>query len=273
MEEILLDVWESQETREEALSRLRYVCRTKDTDDGFLCYTWGLIEYNRGNFTDSYTAFTKASEKNPQDSLYKNMVRLSAERSGNLKHLKQKSKEGEVMARFTETTKICQSGGTPDKDEFFYLAKEGVLTKESLRRGILAECFTKLEPTKQAEVIQSLPQNSISYRERLLADQMKSDPYHKIWDTRSFHSGELGKEKEDSKIQITQSWRKLKEAAKSGNESSARNSLRIFLAEIANAKRRGKAEANLALALERSAKLLLEQDPSYVQVRHLAKEF
>ncbi|PKA23165.1 hypothetical protein CH381_27060, partial [Leptospira sp. mixed culture ATI2-C-A1] len=95
LEEVLLDVWDTSESKEEAMSRLRYVCRTRDTDDGYLCYTWGLLEYHRGNYAESYTAFRKALEKNPNDSLYKNMLRISAEKSGNLSDLKAHSYDGE----------------------------------------------------------------------------------------------------------------------------------------------------------------------------------
>ncbi|MCW7494123.1 tetratricopeptide repeat protein [Leptospira sp. 2 VSF19] len=298
LEEVLLDVWESADTREAAISRLRYVCRTRDTDDGYLCYTWGLLEYHRGNYSESYTAFRKALEKNPNDSLYKNMLRISAEKSGNIADLKAHSRDGEALAVFTETQKLCRENKPPEFVSFQLLAERGILTKESLRRGVLADCFQRLNDVDKSNILKEIRLSSISYKERLYADQMKSDPFSKIWDTANYHRGESGKEAAGasagvvsvssslgteagvplqgttlkSGTAITDSWKKVKLASASGNEAQARDALRSFLSEIQIAKRKGKLEGQLALALERAAKLLLEQDPQYAKLRFLAKE-
>ncbi|TGK82301.1 tetratricopeptide repeat protein [Leptospira noumeaensis] len=298
LEEVLLDVWESADSREGAMSRLRYVCRTRDTDDGYLCYTWGLLEYHRGNYAESYTAFRKALEKNPNDSLYKNMLRISAEKSGNIPDLKAHSKDGEVLAVFTETQKLCKENKPPKSESFLFLAERGVLTKESLRRGVLADCFQNLSDGDKSNVQKEIRLSSLSYKERLYADQMKSDPFSRIWDTASYHRGETGKEAVGASAgvvsvssslgtesgvpmqgvtfrpgaPITEAWKKVKLASASGNESQAREGLRSFLSEIQSAKRKGKLEGQLALALERAAKLLLEQDPQYSKLRFLSKE-
>ncbi|EOQ97084.1 tetratricopeptide repeat protein [Leptospira wolbachii serovar Codice str. CDC] len=296
LEEVLLDVWESSESREEAMSRLRYVCRTRDTDDGYLCYTWGLLEYHRGNYAESYTAFRKALEKNPNDSLYKNMLRISAEKSGNLADLKAHSRDGEVLAVFTETQKLCKENKPPVSESFQFLAERGILTKESLRRGVLSDCFQRLSDADKFRIQKEIRLSSLSYKERLYADQMKSDPFSKIWDTASYHRGEAGQAAGASAgvvtanaslgtdngvapqtttkpgAPITDAWRKLKLASLSGNESQGREAIRSFLSEIQQAKRKGKLEGQLALALERAAKLLLEQDPQYSKLRSLAKE-
>lgn len=298
LEEVLLDVWESSESKEGAMSRLRYVCRTRDTDDGYLCYTWGLLEYHRGNYAESYTAFRKALEKNPNDSLYKNMLRISAEKSGNLADLKAHSRDGEVLAVFTETQKHCKEEKPPEFASFRFLAEHGILTKDSLRRGILADCFQRLGSEDKSQIQKEIRLSLLSYKERLYADQMKSDPFSRIWDTDSYHRGESGKEAAGASAgvvtvnaslgteagvsatsgstrtnsPITDAWRKLKLASLSGNETQGREALRSFLSEIQNAKRKGKLEGQLALALERAAKLLLEQDPQYSKLRSLAKE-
>ncbi|PJZ79307.1 tetratricopeptide repeat protein [Leptospira meyeri] len=298
LEEVLLDVWDTSESKEEAMSRLRYVCRTRDTDDGYLCYTWGLLEYHRGNYAESYTAFRKALEKNPNDSLYKNMLRISAEKSGNLSDLKAHSYDGEVFAVFTETQKLCQENKPPKPESFLFLAERGVLTKESIRRGVLADCFQSLSASDKSLVQKEILHSTSSYKERLYADQMKSDPFSRIWDTASYHRGESAKEAVGASAgvvsvssslgteagvpqigttlrpgtPITEAWKKVKLASLSGNESQGREGLRSFLSEIQSAKRKGKLEGQLALALERAAKLLLEQDPQYSKLRFLAKE-
>ncbi|TGM37905.1 hypothetical protein [Leptospira biflexa] len=298
LEEVLLDVWENPSAKDEAMSRLRYVCRTKDTDDGYLCYMWGLLEYHRGNYADSYTGFRKALEKNPNDTLYKNMLRISAEKSGNLGDLKAHSYDGEVLATVSELQKQCRENQSPSLPTFQFLIERGVFTKDSLRHGSFAICFQKLAPDEQI-VLQKLIKNpNVSYKERLFADQMKSDPFTKIWDTSSYYRGELGKEMvgatpgavtatvssnaetnpkstgshNRSEAQITQAWRKVKLAILSGNEAQAKEALRQFLAEVQIVKRKGKTEALMATALERAAKLLIEQDPQFTQFRSLAKE-
>nr|WP_244241334.1 tetratricopeptide repeat protein [Leptospira perdikensis] len=279
------------------MSRLRYVCRTRDTDDGYLCYTWGLLEYHRGNYAESYTAFRKALEKNPNDSLYKNMLRISAEKSGNLADLKAHSRDGEVLAIFTETQKHCKEDKPPEFESFRFLAEHGILTKDTIRRGILADCFQRLNSEDKSQIQKEIRLSSLSYKERLYADQMKSDPFSRIWDTASYHRGEAGKEAVGASAgvvtvnaslgmetgstssgtirpgsPITEAWRKLKLASISGNETQGREAIRSFLSEVQQAKRKGKLEGQLALALERAAKLLLEQDPQYSKLRSLAKE-
>lgn len=298
LEEVLLDVWENPSAKDDAMSRLRYVCRTKDTDDGYLCYMWGLLEYQRGNFSESYTGFRKALEKNPNDSLYKNMLRISAEKSGNLNDLKAHSYDGEVLATLSELEIQCREAKPSALPLFQFLIERGVFTKNSLKRGSFANCFLKLEPNEQI-VLQKMVRNpNLSYKERLYADQMKSDPFTKIWDTSSYHRGELGKEMVGStpgavsasvssdsdgnistsggpfraQAQITETWKKVKLAALSGNESQAKEALRRFIAEVQLVKQKGKTEALMATALERAAKLLIEQDPQYIKIRSLAKE-
>ncbi|XDD46937.1 hypothetical protein AB3N60_02255 [Leptospira sp. WS39.C2] len=298
LEEVLLDVWDNPQAKEEAMSRLRYVCRTKDTDDGYLCYMWGLLEYQRGNFNESYAGFRKALDKNPNDTLYKNMLRLSAEKSGNLSDLKAHSYDGEVLAFLSELEKQCREGSTPSSNLFQFLIERGVFTKDSLKRGSFSSCFQKLEPIEQLTLQKQIRNPKLSYKERFVADQMKSDPFTKIWDTSAFHRGELGKEMVGgtsgavsasvssngdsspnqsngifrSQNQITEAWKKVKLASQSGNETQAREALRQFLTEVQATKSKGKSEAMMATALERAAKLLLEQDPQYAKIRFLAKE-
>lgn len=271
LEEVLLDVWESTESRESAFSRLRYVCRTRDTDDGFLCYTWGLLEFNRENYSESYTAFQKALQKNPNDSLYKNMLRLSAERSNNISDLKKSSKEGEVMATFSKVMESCRKKETLELSSLILLADVGLLTKDHWKKGVFSSCLASLTPAERS-VLEPKMVNPIVYKDRLVKDQMRSDPFSKVWDTSYFHKGESTKEKEPAKSPITEAWQKVKLAAETGNESLGREGILTFSREIALVKKKGKTEATLALALERSAKLLLEQDPGYSRLRYLAKE-
>lgn len=298
LEEVLLDVWENPSAKEDAMSRLRYVCRTKDTDDGYLCYMWGLLEYQRGNFNESYTGFRKALEKNPNDTLYKNMLRLSAEKSGNLSDLKTQSYEGEVFATLSLLETQCREETSSPYESFQLLIVRGVFTKDSLKRGRFSQCFQKLEVSEQIALQKELKNFQLSYKERLYADQMKVDPFTQIWDTTSYHRGELGKEmvggtagvvsasvssqsetnaigmggSKRTQSFITDAWKRVKLASLSGNETQAKEAFSQFLSEVKLAKAKGKQEALMATALERAAKLLLEQDPQYAKIRSLSKE-
>lgn len=276
LEEILLDAWESPKTRESALSRLSYVCRTQDSSDGFLCYTWGLLEYQSGNYAVSYTAFRKALETNPSDSLYKNMLRISAEKSGNLKDLEAWSEEGALLSRFTRLQKDCREQKAQVED-FVFLAKAGVLTKESIQKGMLNSCFMALPTADKSLVAESYRSFQVSYKEKLLKDQVNSDPFSKLWDTSEYHESQWSQTqvpivRSTEVSSLGQSWKKVTTAAQTGNESVAREALKEFQKELLEAKKKGKPEGRLALALERSAKLLLEQDPKYAKLRNLAKE-
>ncbi|TGN06800.1 tetratricopeptide repeat protein [Leptospira ilyithenensis] len=275
LEEVLLDVWESADSREDALSRLRYVCRNKDTDDGYLCYTWGLLEYRRGNFSESYTAFKKALEKNPDDTLYKNMLRLSAESSNNLEDMSQTFEEGKTLAAYSKAIRSCGEEYR-HKDAFpsvLFLAKEGHLTKDMLRKGVFAECYLSFSEPEKSEILPYIKTARSIYSDRLLSDQVKTDPFSRVWDTGAYHKGGETKEGTVSNHPLTEAWRKLRLAAGTGNENGARDALKHFLNEIQILKKKGKKETDLCLALERSAKLLIDQDPVYSKIRFLSKEF
>ncbi|TGN19502.1 tetratricopeptide repeat protein [Leptospira idonii] len=275
LEEVLLDFWSHPESKEKAISRLRYVCRNQDSDDGFLCYTWGLYEYRRGNYEESYSAFEKALDKNPDDTSYKNMLRLSAEKSGNLKNLSEKNEEGKVLAAYSETLQSCKIESKKQSafPGFLQLAKAGHITKDMLKKGSLADCFATFTESEKSEILPFITNARIQYSKRLVEDRVKSDPFSKVWDTSLYHQGDLGKSGSVYVHPISEAWRQVREAAIQGNESSGREHLKSFLAEIQKVKKKGKTEASLALALERSAKLLLEQDPHYSRLRNLSKEF
>lgn len=274
LEEVLLDVWESSDSRENALSRLRYVCRNRDTDDGFLCYTWGLIEFKSGNYNESYTAFKLALEKNPNDSLYKNLLRLSAVKSNNLEDLANSGEEGRVIALYSETISSCQTESKRANayTSFLELARAGHLTKDMLKKGVFSLCFASFSEVQKSEILPWMKTARTNYADRLVADKVEADPFSRVWDTSFYHKGAEPKEGIFYSHPISEAWRKLRLAAKSGNEAQARESLHQFQNEIAIAKKKSKTEANLALALERSAKLLLEQDPVYAKISFLAKE-
>ncbi len=274
LEEVLLDVWEGEESREMALSRLRYVCRNQDTDDGYLCYTWGLIEYKRGNYNESYTAFKKALERNPGDSLYKNLLRLSAERSNNLEDLASRNEEGRVFSLFSESILACRSEAKRDQrfPNLLLLSKEGHLTKDMLKRGVISQCVSKLSEAEQLQISSLVKESKTNYSDRMVSDRVKADPFSKVWDTSFYYKSSEPKDGVFFSNPISEAWRKLRSAAKTGNEPEARLALRTFISEIQLAKKKGRSEASLALALERSAKLLLEQDPVYSKVSFLSKE-
>ncbi|WP_108976105.1 tetratricopeptide repeat protein [Leptospira ryugenii] len=274
LDEVLLEIWDGGETRENAMSRLRYTCRNQDTDDGFICYSLGLVEYKRGNFLESYTAFQKALEKNPNDTLYKNMLRLSAEKSNNLEDLKAKGEEATVLATYSSLIEACQ---TETKREFLFprfleLAKLGHLTKDMLRRGVVSSCFSLLNEEEKSQISAFAKHNPIRYADRLADDRTKADPWSKVWDTRAYHKGEEADENPSNSKPLTEHWKKVKSAAKTGDVEQARIHLKSFTYEIQQAKKKGGLEANLALALERAAKLLIEQDPSFARISVLAKE-
>ena len=274
LEEVLLDVWESSDSRENALSRLRYVCRNRDTDDGYLCYTWGLIEFKNGNYNESYTAFKLALEKNPTDSLYKNLLRLSAVKSNNLEELTNSGEEGRVLSLYSETISSCQTESKRANAfaSFLELARSGHLTKDMLKKGVFSLCFAGFSEVQKAEIHPWIKTARINYADRLVTDKVKADPFSKVWDTSFYHKGSEPKDGVFYSHPISEAWRKLRLAAKAGNEAQARESLHQFQNEIGIAKKKSKTEANLALALERSAKLLLEQDPVYAKISFLAKE-
>ncbi|WP_411824688.1 tetratricopeptide repeat protein [Leptospira sp. 'Mane'] len=275
LEEVLLDVWEGADAREDALSRLRYVCRNKDTDDGFLCYTWGLLEYRRGNYNESYTAFKKALEKNPYDTLYKNMLRLSAENSDNLDDMSKTFEEGKTLASYSKAIRSCQEEYR-HKDAFpsvLFLAKDGHLTKDMLRKGVFSNCYLGFSDSEKAEILPYIKTARSVYSDKLLNDQVKTDPFSRVWDTGVYHKPGEAKEGVVSSHPLTESWRKIRSAAGTGNETGAREALKQFLGEIQILKKKGKKEADLCLALERSAKLLIDQDPAYSKIRFLSKEF
>lgn len=267
LDETLLDIWEGDSNKEDALARLRYSCRNADTSDGFICYSWGLIEYKQGHYEESYSAFQKALEKNPNDSLYKNLLRLAAIGSRNLPDLENKSKEGEVFALYSKALETC------DFDSVLRLGQSGFLSLEQSRKGRFSECLSAFTADQKTQLLPLFQKRKEQYSELLTKEKVKRDRFSKVWDTEPYHQGISHNEVTNYQKPVSEAWRKFREAAINNREADARKTFSVFWAEVQTYKKKGKEEAILATALERSAKLLIEQDPTYKNVRFLSKEF
>jgi len=68
------------------------------------------------------------------------------------------------------------------------------------------------------------------------------------------------------------SWREFRKAVQSKNDKLVRKNFHEFLKTLKDEKSQAKQEANLYLAIERAAKLLLEQDEFFAKYRSLADE-
>jgi len=260
LDEIMVEL--SEGDSKVALDKLRSACQSRDTTDGFLCYTQAMVEYKNGNYKESYLAVSKALQKNPKDSLYLNLARLSGSRQSEIQNWESVLPEQETQKEFTLLLQDCHL------DSAIRLGEKGLITPEMTKKGRVSLCFANW--TADEKKLISLTKSKMNYSEAKLEDKVSRDSFHEIWDTEPYHKGLGHAEVDHYKSPIAEAWRKFRLASISGRSEEARRHLLEFKTELNKWKKNSK--SNKAGFLEKAAKLLIEQDQRYSEVRHLAKE-
>jgi tetratricopeptide (TPR) repeat protein len=263
-EKIILDFYGNETDRDASLSLLKERCEDNYSNNSHACYNYAVLLFNLQKHEESLVYIKKAVEKSPEDVLYNSMFRNMANMLEHPESL-ENNEEGNMVANFTRIEVACRNKNEELVLQLVEQMKDSKILHETLfRNGTFSEC---LSSENQSALLKSLPKNNINYKELYYQEKSQSDPFSALWDVSYFiKKSELEKELQ-TKMPITEAWRNLRLAVRSGNSAKAKIELRSFLDEIKKGKEQKKAYKSKFTALERAAFYLIEQDDFFKQYR------
>ncbi|TGJ98635.1 hypothetical protein EHQ53_00425 [Leptospira langatensis] len=260
-EQAILDFYGSEEERNSSLQLLRSTCRSLRKDRGLACYNLSVLYDSLGDSAAAWDYAVRAKNSDPKDPLYGELA-FSAS-------LKMEGQNGTLPdseeALYKEALDSCKKGKKEEANaSVSKLVELGSVSKESLSKGIFAECG--LDPSLLARAKSNSIKPSLEYYKSLEKDH----PYKKVWDL----SGEFGRTPKEpiSANKATQSWRELKKALGSKDQASAKRHLISFKEGLDLLAKENAQSSALASNLKKAAFLLLSEDSNYSAFKELAKE-
>ena len=123
-----------------------------------------------------------------------------------------------------------------------------------------------------SELSQKAQRNKVNFANQYYVEKNKSNLFYSIWDTSYLTKHKPIETEEELKHKLTIYWRDFRKAVAAKNEKLARKTLSEFVKELTQEKASAKQDTNLYLAIERAAKLLIEQDEFFAKYKNLADE-
>ncbi|MCB1192818.1 MAG: hypothetical protein H7A23_20600 [Leptospiraceae bacterium] len=271
-EKFLRDYYGEEETKANALHILNLRCQKKEIKDPHSCYNLAVLHFQSKEYQKAYDASLGAVQKKPTDSLYQNMLRQASLQSNQVYSLSLlKQKNGEIINLYSQMIYHCHK-----KEEAKVIQNLKVLiakkyvTSNLIQSGLLAACIQEAEKTK---LLQSLTVNKIDYATYYYQEKSKLNPFSKIWDTSYYEKKSAIENMEFLNKELTVNWRDFKRYVLKNNPKFAIYHFKIFLNNLRNLSEKDVQNKNLYQALERAAKIIIEQDKVYVNYRFLIQEF
>ncbi|MCB1143072.1 MAG: tetratricopeptide repeat protein [Leptospiraceae bacterium] len=269
-EKIFLDFYGGEEKREESLSLLKQRCENESSNNSHACYNLAVLLFNLKRYDESLEFIQKAVEKSPEDLLYSSMLRTMAGMMNKPEKL-ELGKEGSMLANITRLEVACRNKNEEYALQLITQLKETKVLNSSLfRNGSFSDCLSS-ENKKIAEKEMQRP--VVNYRELYYKEKALSDSFSGIWDVSYFLRKNSLENEKALNSRLTELWKNVRLAVKSGNGSKARGELRAFLQEIKEKKNSQKGFSSKYTAIERAAYLLIEQDDFFMKTRDLLQEF
>ncbi|HMV44934.1 MAG TPA: hypothetical protein PKL30_16250 [Leptospiraceae bacterium] len=268
-EKILMNLYGSPDEKDWAVKTLEKRC--EEDGDPHACYNLASHLFAIKNFSGAVRYSERAVIKSPKDALYVEMYRQSLLENGKMEIANKDSlPTNDPSYLITKLELECRN---QNKEVAIQIAKDlvgkEVLTAESIRNGFISECL----PEKSINELTSVSKkNKVNFASFYYSEKNKSNLFYSIWDTSYFTKNQPIEKEEDLKHQLTMSWREFRKAVQSKNDKLVRKNFHEFLKTLKDEKSQAKQEANLYLAIERAAKLLLEQDEFFAKYRSLADE-
>lgn len=269
-EKILMNLYGSSEEKEWATKTLEKRC--EDDGDPHACYNLASHLFALKNYSSAVKYSEKAVIKKPKDALYVEMYRQSLIENGKLELAnKDIMNPTEISSLITKLELDCrnkniESAYLVSKD----LVSKDALTAESFQRGFISECLNEKMIT---ELIGKAKKNKINYSNFYYSEKNKSNLFYSIWDTSYFTKNKPIEKEEELKNQLTVNWREFRKAVQSKNDKLVKKTFHEFVKSLKDEKSQAKQDANLYIAIERAAKLLIEQDDFFAKYRSLADDF
>ncbi|WP_243396405.1 hypothetical protein [Leptospira hartskeerlii] len=260
-EQAILDFYGTEEERKSSLDLLKSSCRSLRKDRGLACYNLSILYDSLGENQSAWEYAVRAKNSDPNDPLYKELAFTSS-----LKWESEKSALADQEEVLYQTAiSACKKGNIAEASEsVFKLIEIQSISKESLTKGIFAECGLDKELVSKAKP------NALKPSSEYYKFLEKNHPYKKVWDL----SGEFGRNPKDmvSGNKVTQSWKELKKAVSTKDQVSAKKHLLSFRSNLEELAKTNSEASMLSANLKKAAFLLLSEDSNYSSFKELAKE-
>jgi len=268
-EKILLNFFGSPDEKDWAMKTLEKRC-TEETDS-HACYNLATHLFSLKDFTGGMKFAEKAILLNPKDSLYMEMYRQSLIEANKLELANRTTLPiSDPAYLYTKLELDCRNKKIDSALETTVeLISKNILTTESIQNGFLKECLTE---KMISELSQKAQRNKINFANQYYIEKNKSNLFYSIWDTSYLTKRKPIEAEEELKHKLTVYWRDFRKAVAAKNEKLARKTLNEFMKELTQEKASAKQDTNLYLAIERAAKLLIEQDDFFAKYKNLADE-
>ncbi len=268
-EKVLLNFFGSPDEKDWATKTLERRC--DDKEDPHACYNLATHLFSLKNFAGASKYAEKAVLHSPKDALYLEMYRQALLENAKLEPRNVSIfPEAHTSYLLITLEKECRNKKIDSAFEIASdLVSKKILSSESVRNGFLPECL----PDKMiAELAAKAQTNKINFTSHYYTEKNKSNLFYSIWDTSYLTRNKPLEKEEEIKHQLTEHWRDLRKAVASKNKKLATKAYHEFTKELKQKKENSKKDANLYLAIERAAELLIEQDDFFAQFRSLANE-
>ncbi|PJZ68057.1 hypothetical protein CH373_04590 [Leptospira perolatii] len=261
-EQAILDFYGSEEERSSALALLKSSCRSLRPNRGLSCYNLAILYLALDDIPSAQEYALRARTGDPRDPLYSELYFQISLRNKEANSAQLQEEESERLYRIA--IEACKSKDLEKANASLkILVESGEITKETLSKGVFADCEIDKSLLKIAKV------NSVKYSKEYYKSLEKKHPYQSVWDL----SGEFGRKVEKpSNNKLTHAWEEVRKASKAKDLNSAKIHILSFKSGLEAISRESNSSKHLATNLRKAAYLLLSEDSHFASIKVLAKE-
>ncbi|MDV6236834.1 hypothetical protein CH379_014490 [Leptospira ellisii] len=264
-EQAILEFYGTPEERESAIKLLRSSCRSLRPDRALSCYNLSVLYLSSKRYSDALEYALRARKAEPEDTLYRDQVFQSAyflefEQGDTLS-------ADDVERRYFRAVKNCKEGKRNETiADLAVLAELGQIGKESLKRGIFAEC------AGESEALLNVKPNPVSYTKEYYKFLENSHPYREVWDVSGTVRRQTLEKNAVTEHEVTKAWREFRQSVRSKNKPRAAEQLKKFKLGLEGVSKKNQNARVFAQHLKRAAYYLIQGDPGFEGFRDLTKE-
>ncbi|MDX1960924.1 MAG: hypothetical protein SFU98_20295 [Leptospiraceae bacterium] len=270
-EKLIREFFDSEESKQRTIDSLRSRCENVITRDSNSCYNAAVLLNVIKNTKEALKYSKKSVELSPNDAHYKNFYYELAKKEDKPEEIITQDKDEEnFLKEFMRLENLCKS----KKSGRFEIAKDLInrrlLNFQIIERGSLMDCFVDEEKKELKKI--SNP-NYYDYGKHYYKEKVKTDMLHSFWDSEYYYHGKNVEDYAVTNSELTSNWKEFRSFVKVGNTNSARESLKKFITNLNSLKQNQKMEQKKLIAIERAAKLLIEQDEFFKNCRDMKSMF
>ncbi len=254
-EKLLLMLYGSEEDKEKGLKELKSECSSSRSNSAQACYNLASHLFIAKKFSEGIEFSKRATKLSQKDNLYKELNRLF--------HVQLNKKLEDDDNYYNELTLLesaCKRKNFSDaKKHLKFLSEQKKIYKENLKVGFIKDCF---EENLLIEYSKDLNSKKNNYSKIYEVEKNKSHPFRDVWDF-----------EDDTKRQITVSWKNFRKSVSKKDENLALKHLGEYLEQLEKLSNSDSKNEKYYSQLKLASRLLVEQDEFFNKLPNLKKQF